>query len=187
MELIEIKKIGWFEGLRKFCSSSFVVVVVVVVVVVYILFPSEMESFAKLIGRDALHPTNTPTLSPLPIHLTMSLPKFRRIDTNSQPIYVRTQEFATPRKHATPRKVITNPLFTPGKEMKALNQSIHERGICKRRIDMRKDPTIEDSDNILSPAKRPTAPYPMQRENITKLLKSQLLNSDSSSDGEMDL
>eukprot|EP00800_Vazella_pourtalesii_P011061 TRINITY_DN266_c0_g1_i5.p1 TRINITY_DN266_c0_g1~~TRINITY_DN266_c0_g1_i5.p1 ORF type:complete len:185 (+),score=33.05 TRINITY_DN266_c0_g1_i5:288-842(+) len=150
------------------------------------IFLKEMESFAMLIGTDTLNPTNTPTLSPLPIHLTMSLPKFRRIDTNLQPIYVRTLEFATPRKHGTPRRVLTNPLFTPGKEMKALNQSIHERGICKRRINMRDDPPIEDSDNILSPAKRPTAPYPMQRENITKLLKSQLLGAESSSEGEMD-
>ncbi|KAI6649092.1 Solute carrier family 12 member 1-like [Oopsacas minuta] len=153
------------------------------------VFLKEMESFAKSIGPGALNPSTASTLSPLPFHLTMSLPKYRRIDTYSQPIYVRTHEFVPARKHTTPRKVITNPLFTPGKEMRALNQSINERGICKRRIDMRDETPNDDLSTILSPAKRPTAPYPMQRENIVKLLKSQMLtpDSDCSDDGEMDL
>ena len=148
-----------------------------------------MESVAKMLGRDALNPLTTPTLSPLPFHLTMSLPKYRRIDTNSKPIHVRTQEFVPSRKEMSPRNVITNPLFTPGKEMRALNQSIHDRGICKRTIDMRDDSITEDFNTILSPAKRPPAPYPMKRDNITKLLKSQIINgtSDCSSEGEMDL
>ena len=148
-----------------------------------------MESIANILGREALNPTLTPTLSPLPFHLSTSLPKYRRINTNSNPIHVRTDEFVPSRKDISPRKVITIPLFTPWKEMCAINQSIHERGICKRKIDMRGDTISEDLNNILSPAKRPPAPYPMKRDNITKLLKSQIVNgasSDGSSDGEME-
>ena len=142
---------------------------------------------AKILGRDAFNPNATPTLSPLPFHLTISLPKYRRIDTNSKPIHVRTQEYVPVRNHISPSKVIKNPLFTPGKEMRALNQSIHERGLCKRRIDMRDVSLSEDVNTILSPAKRPPAPYPMKRDNISKLLRSQIKNGgDYSSDGEMD-
>ena len=143
-----------------------------------------METFAKDLGQEALNPSASPCLSPLPFHLTMSLPRYRRIDTCSQPIYVRTHEFIGAKKETSPRKVITNPLFTPGKEMRALNQSIHERGICKRRIDMRDEISNDDFSTILSPAKRPTAPYPMQRENIIKLLQTELQGD---SDGEMEL
>ena len=49
---------------------------------------------------------------------------------------------------------------------------------------MRGEISNEDINAILSPAKRPTAPYPMQRENIVKLLQSEMQGD---SDGDMEL